>query len=409
VDLFSDHKLFFDPFNKRCRPISEGTVSGLRLHPAKTRGKGNWKLRYISPETGKRRDIGLGAFPKISIIKARQIGAIVRTQIEKGIDPLNAGGIDKLLIKKKTSDLTFENAARATHSELKIKWKNEKYESQWLSILKKHIFPIIGSMPVQELTTKDFINILRPIWVEQPKTAQKIKQVINRVMEWSWNNGFTTANPVVISNRFISLGQKTIDVNHHFSFLPSNFLPGFIAKNLISCDENIQRLILFLILTSARSNEVRKAKWDDINISSKTWIIPTRELFYNTIHLSLSSLNLLLIQRQFSNEGLIFPSPRGKIYQDYTMPKFLRKVLKSRNTNDSTATIHGFRYTFGDWATEKGYDNDVISYCLGIKNKRKTKYDGINKERISNLMEEWAEFCTICSKSQWQTYKTSFE
>ena len=77
------------------KPIPDGTVTGLRLHSTKTKGRGAWKLRFVSPETGERRDMGLGVYPDISINEARRLANKARSQIALGIDPISARTNDK--------------------------------------------------------------------------------------------------------------------------------------------------------------------------------------------------------------------------------------------------------------------------------------------------------------------------
>tara|TARA_B100002003_G_C13655545_1_gene333188 strand:- start:13 stop:402 length:390 start_codon:yes stop_codon:yes gene_type:complete len=106
------------------RPMADGTVSGLRLHPGKKKGHGKWLLRFVSPETNKRRDMGLGGYPEVSIIEARKAASAARGLIRDGIDPIDARKANTQARQRDAQALTFEKAARKVHEDLKPGWQN---------------------------------------------------------------------------------------------------------------------------------------------------------------------------------------------------------------------------------------------------------------------------------------------
>ena len=137
------------------RNIPDGTIIGLRLEAGKAKGQVKWILRYVSPETTKRRDMGLGAYPTVSITEARKTASAARELIRNGIDPIEARRDDKINNKVNTQALTFEQAARMVHEDMKPAWKNPNHATQWITTLEVYVFPKIGSRKVKDLKAKD--------------------------------------------------------------------------------------------------------------------------------------------------------------------------------------------------------------------------------------------------------------
>ena len=178
------------------KPLSDGGVSGLRLHPTKEKGRGLWKLRFISPSTGKRRDMGLGVYPEVAIIEARLQANAARSQVNQGIDPIDARAGAVKESKVENDALTFSEAANKVHADMKVGWQNAKHQAQWINTLKTYAFHIIGDKPVREVEVSDIADVLRPIWLTKAETASRVKQRIHQVMEWSCARGLRVGNPV---------------------------------------------------------------------------------------------------------------------------------------------------------------------------------------------------------------------
>ena len=145
------------------KPIADGTVKGLRLHPGKDKGHGKWLMRFVSPETNKRRDMGFGTYPEVSIIEARKSATAARDLIRDGIDPIDARQANTQARQRDAQALTFEKAARQVHEDLKLGWQNPKHVAQWITTLEIYVFPRIGSCKVESLKAKDFADALRSI------------------------------------------------------------------------------------------------------------------------------------------------------------------------------------------------------------------------------------------------------
>ena len=139
--------------------IPDGTVVGLRLIPGKVKGHGKWSLLFTSPETHKRRDMGLGVYPSLSITEVRKAASAARELIRNGTDPIKARNTAKAARKVDVQDLTFEQAAYNVHESLKPGWTNARHRSEWLNSLKRFVFPKLGRREVKGLKARDFADV----------------------------------------------------------------------------------------------------------------------------------------------------------------------------------------------------------------------------------------------------------
>ncbi len=151
------------------KPRQDGTVKGLQLIPSRTKGKGKWNLRFVSPVTGKRRDMGLGSYPEVSIAAARRAAWEARDVIAAGGDPLEVKRAAEMERRMETSMPSFEQAGRQAFAELRPGFKNAKHTQQWIGTLETYMFPKLGRRPVNELRASDFADALRPIWLSKPE------------------------------------------------------------------------------------------------------------------------------------------------------------------------------------------------------------------------------------------------
>ncbi|WP_258537682.1 tyrosine-type recombinase/integrase [Pandoraea pnomenusa] len=160
--------------------VAHGGVTGLALHASSTKGKGKWVLRYVSPVTGKRRNAGLGGYPDVGIADAAKLALAMREQLAKGVDPLDA----KISEANQPQLPTFKKAAETLHGELLPGWKNVKHGQQWINTLTQYALPTLGSTTLDQIEPRHIADALRPIWLEKPETASRVKQRIHAVMSW---------------------------------------------------------------------------------------------------------------------------------------------------------------------------------------------------------------------------------
>ncbi|OYI53938.1 integrase [Shigella sonnei] len=378
------------------KPISHGGVTGLTLHPSSTKGRGKWVLRYVSPVTQKRRNAGLGSYPEVGIAEAAKLAQTMREQLSAGDDPLE-------LKKAETTKIvipTFEEAARKVHTELLPGWRNKKHARQWISTLEQHVFPAMGTVPLDAITPANVADVLRPSWMTIPETAGRVKQRIHKVMQWAWAHGFCSANPVDVVDHLLPQQVSASIRTEHQPAMPWKVIPLYIASRVYTEDRyNVTRgLLLFVILTACRSGEARAMEWCEIDFKRQIWTIPPGRMKGGVRHrvpLSTQALELLEQMRGL-HETLVFPSPRKQtVLSDMVLTSFLRKTKAISDTQGRFAVAHGFRSSFRDWCSEQHYPHDLAERALAhtIRNKSEAAYhrtDLLNERRP--MMQAWGDY-----------------
>jgi integrase len=381
------------------KPVADGTVRGLRLEPGSAKGRGKWILRFVSPVTGKRRDMGLGAYPDVGIADVRVMAAVARQSIASGKDPINKRAADKAAQAAIAGAMTFEQAARQVYESLKPGWKNAKHADQWINTLRDYAFPKIGKRKVTDLAAADFAEVLRPIWLLKSETASRVKQRCHTVMKWCWARELVKGNPVeVVDHLLPQQPGKRAQVVHQPS-MPWRDIPAFLQGVLRVGPPNATRALLeFVILTAARSGEARAMMWREIDLDAKVWTVPANRMKTKVVHrvpLSERAVEILVAQRTLHRDSdLVFPAPRGAVLSDMVLTKFLRDQKAQSSEQGRVATAHGFRSSFRDWASENGYARDLAERALAhtISNQAEAAYHRTDLlEQRRAMMEAWAQ------------------
>lgn len=378
--------------------IADGKVTGLYLHAGAAKGHGKWILRFKSPSTAKRRDMGLGIYPEVGIADARSAALAARELIRDGQDPIEVRKQDSVTRQRDAQALTFEKAARKVHTDLIPGWKNPKHAAQWLTTLETYVFPRIGTLKVKNLKAGDFADALRPIWLKKPETASRVKQRCHAVMEWCVAQELIGANPVGSVVKLLSKQPGNRERVAHQPAMPWRDIPDFVSNVLHAGESNVTRALLeFLILTVPRSSEARGMTWDEVDLGAKVWTIPASRMkakVAQRIPLADRAIEILKSQRTLNPEAdLVFPSPRGKVLSDMVLTKFLRDQKAHSSDPDRTATAHGFRSSFRDWASENGYARDLAERALAhtVRNQVEAAYHRTDLlEQRLPMMVAWA-------------------
>ena len=211
----------------------------------------SWTCR-VRVSGGHVRDIGLGAYPAVSLKEARQRRDMVALDAANGLDPLSERKAAEAEIARLQS-MTFKKAALASFEMKQAEWKNGKHQDQWINTLTTYAFPIIGSMPVADLEARHVVQCLKLIWLSKKETAKRVRQRIDTVMRWAKAMGYRTGdNPAALEGNleYLLPAQKQ-QVTHHpalqYEALPS-FWNQLEEVQTVSADA-----LRFLILTAARS------------------------------------------------------------------------------------------------------------------------------------------------------------
>ena len=385
-------------------PKSDGMVPGLIVKP--TAKGATWTLRFTSPVTRRPRDMGLGTYPIVNLKAARDKARDARRLIDQGKDPIDERNREREVGAGADAKLTFEKAARKVYEELKPGWKDEQHGKQWLSTMETYVFPKIGSRKLDTITPSVCADVLRPIWLDKAVTAKRVKQRMQIVMDWALAQEMIKGNPVAVVDRL--LAKQNHQVEHHAA-MPWKNVPAFVKKNLVERDSNdmTRTALLFVILTAMRSETVRGMVWSEISPDFRVWCIQGRRMKNGKLHRAplpdqavaiLKSLN----SQRASSDALVFPSVkqrknnRGKtLVKDGTLSEFMLEMEAGSDTQGEFATVHGFRSSFRNWASEHDYSRDMAERALAheVKDETEAAYhrtDLLDKRRP--MMQEWANF-----------------
>lgn len=374
------------------KPISSG-VTGLTLQPSTAPGRGKWNLRYVSPITGKRHDMGMGVYPDVTVAAALANAREARAQIAAGDDPLR-------IRRAKKAIPTFEQATRTRWSEKAPGFRNDKVRTQWLTTIERHIWPHIGGIRVDLLTVDDFADALNPIWTTIPATAKRLKQHCSDVMASCQARRFIVANPLDVVDRLLPSAPQN---ETHHPAMPWRLVPDFARDHLARQPViGARAALLFAILTAARSGEVRGAIWGEIDTDNQLWTVPASRMKGGKEHrVPLSDDALALVRAQWQDDtttppadALVFPALRGGQLSDMALTSLLRRAqAPSGDGAGRTATAHGFRSSFRDWAADHNFDTAMAERALAhaIGSKTQAAYERTDrlKARVA-MMLQWS-------------------
>ncbi len=318
-------------------------------------GSKSWVQRLTID--AKRRDIGLGGFPLVSLAEAREAAFRNRKLARTGGDPLAE--------KRKAKTPTFRQATEKTHETLKPRWRNDHHAISWIQTLQRHAFPVLGDMPVDRIGREDVLRVLTPIWGTRVETARRVRQRIRTVLRWCEAHGYIDRN---VAGDAISGALPAMPaVRDHFQALPYQDVRTALETVEASGASMSAKLCLrFLVMTAARSSKVRSACWDEIHIDQAVWTIPATRMKSQREHrvpLSDAVLGVLEQARELNDgSSFVFPSPlrRGKPLSNMTFTK----VRRDRGFADK-ATVHGFRSSFRDWCAETGKPRGFAAFPTG--------------------------------------------
>jgi integrase len=368
-----------------------GGVAGLALQVT-DRGARSWILR--ATVGGKRRDMGLGGFPDVTLAGAKHKAREKRDQIDKGIDPI----ADKLAKKSALAAavagaMTFSEATAAFIAAKESEWKNAKHGQQWRNTLATYVEPVIGSVYVGSIGLEHILRVLEPIWTTKTETASRIRGRIEIVLDWAKVRGYRKGdNPARWRghlDKILAQPGKVKNVEHHAA-LPWREIGDFMVK-LRDQSGSAARMLELAILTATRSGEVRGATWSEIDLPGAVWTIPAARMKAKKEHrIPLSDAAVKMLKALPRDGEFVFLSPTGKPFTDDVMSK----LLGGMGRGDLTG--HGFRSTFRDWAGETtAYPREVIEHALAhqLKDKAEAAYArGSLFDKRRRLMDEWAKF-----------------
>lgn len=376
--------------SKSGKPIpkmyGDAAITGLylRVVPRKSGGYGKYWIQRVKVGN-RRRDLGLGRYPIISLHEARDKAIDNRRLIYKGEDPRAE--------ERKAEVPTFEEAARETLQVFGAAWKKERQRKQWWRRMEIHVFPRIGSMRLDTIGREDLLRVLTPIWQDKNATAKYVRNAIADTLSWGMSERFIDRNEC--GQELSDMLPKAPKRTKHFAAVP---YPE-VAKKLRQVDEGaagkaVKLAMRFLVYTAVRQAECRGALWSEIDLDSATWTIPaerTKSGREHRVPLNSGALEVLEEARSLSSPtNIVFPAIRNprKILHETTLAKALHTVAEGK-------TLHGFRSSFGNWAAESGVPRDVAEKVLAHAESNSTQaayYRTDLLEQRRPVMEAWADY-----------------
>jgi integrase len=394
----------------RCRTAAAGTYSdggGLLLR-VRTNAAGvtkAWTYRYTVD--GKQTWLGLGGYPDVSLAQAREKAADARKLRADGNDPLVAKRAERASLSQQRAEqlrsLTFDQAAAQYIQSHRAGWRNHRHAQQWQETLRTYCSPVFGSGDVADVDLALVLKALEPMWRTVPETASRVRGRIELILNWAKARGLRSGeNPAAWRGNLQHLlprPSKLKAVRHHSS-LPYADLPAFMAT-LRELDGVAAAAMQFLILTAARSSEVRNAKWSEVNLATGVWAIEGSRMKSGRPHrvaLSEQAMDVLRDMAARAENEFIFPGARRASLSAGALDWLLRYRLKLG------FCAHGMRSSFRVWAAERtAYPREIIEACLAHQTASAVEQAYLRTdhlERRRQLMQAWGRFCDSPASSQ---------
>lgn len=354
-----------------------------------------WVLRFVLHD--KRRRMGLGSYPAVSLAEAREQARLARSQIRAGIDPIEQrSSARETVVAAAAKSLTFAQAAEKFIAAHEDGWSNAKHRLQWVSTLGTYANPVIGQLPVAAIEQRHILQILDPIWRTKTETASRLRGRIEQVLNWAKVQGLREGpNPARWRDHLdllLPAPEKVSPVKHLAA------VPLSEARQVwqsIRDSGGMGALALQLqILTAGRSGEARGARWSELDLVNAVWVIPKERMKAKREHripLPRQAVELLQQQPRIDDSDLVFPSSRNTPLSDMTLTAVMRRLKRSE-------VPHGWRSTFRDWVgdcTEYPSELAEIALAHAVGSKVEQAYRrGDMLEKRRSMMQEWADFLT---------------
>lgn len=371
------------------KPGTYADGGGLSL-VVKPSGAKSWVLRVNV--NGKAIMRGLGVYPEVTLADARGNAASYKEALLNGNDPM----IEK---KSKAATIpTFDVLAAQVIDLRRPTWSSDRHATQWVESLRLHASPTIGHKRVDTISTADVLACLMPIWNTKAETASRVQQRVKTVMDFAVAQGWIASNPA--NGALNAALPKRPRLKAHHPALPYAGVPAAItAVRESTADATTKLAFEFLVLTGARSSEVRGLTWAEIDLDALTWVVPAARMKARREHrvpLSDRAVAVLLEARELNDgNGLVFPGKRSKdgMLSDMAFTMLLRRC-------EVDAVPHGFRSSFRDWMGERtsaswAIAEAALAHATGERASLGYFRSDLLEERRP-VMQQWADFLEGC-------------
>jgi integrase len=346
-----------------------------------------WVFRFTY--AGKRHDISLGGFPELTLSEAKSKATVLNGTLARGESPLQKKKNESETTTKQS--INFSKFASDYIQTMSPGWKNLKHWETWISTINNYANPVIGVLPINEVTTDHIVTILTPIWTTKPETASRLRSRLEKILSAAITSGQrNNPNPALWKSHLENLLPIVRRVKNHHNAMPYADVPNFMY--LLSHNTSMSSLALqFTILTASRTSEVLKAKRSEV--IGAVWIIPAERMKMGREHqvpLCIRALKIIEMAKSLYPDSEYIFSNKHRHLSTMSMLMLLRGIR-------GELTVHGFRSSFRDWVSEETeHSGEVAEMALShaVHNKIEAAYRRgklLEKRRI--LMQDWENFC----------------
>lgn len=362
-------------------------------------GSKSWLFMWVV--AGKRREMGLGAYPAIGLAKARKLAADCRDAVAAGRDPIAEKKIEE------QTEPTFGECADDLIKSMAGSWRNAKHREQWMmtlsrkrddegALLRDGYCLTLIDRKASEIGTHDVLAVLKPIWSAKAETASRLRGRIERVLDYAKAKDWRTGeNPALWRGHLANIlpARQKLQRGHHAA-MPYDQVPAFLV-GVRGAEALAARCLEFTILTAARSGETLGARWNEVDLDRALWTIPSARMKAGREHRVPLPARAVEILRDLSDARLnefVFPG------QKKDSPLSSHAVIMLMRRLKADVTVHGFRSAFRDWAGEEtSFPREVaeqaLAHTVGDATERAYRRgDALEKRR--KLMEAWAAYLT---------------
>ncbi|NEV01001.1 tyrosine-type recombinase/integrase [Bradyrhizobium uaiense] len=382
-----------------------GGVAGLMLQITPKGGR-SWVLR--TTVATKRRNMGLGSYPEITLEAARNAARNAKASVRDGRDPIIERKAARAALEaEQKRGLTFTDALKVYLPTKLAALGSEKNRKALEATLNTYAKPELGRMLVNDISVQDVLRVVSPIWNDRTQTAMRLRAEIENVLAWATVHGHRSGdNPARWDgNLALTLPRpsKVAGTENHPAIALTDATSWFAAVR--KRDGTAAKALEFIALNASRSGEVRGMQWSEYDAKAKIWTVPAARMKARKEHrIPLSDEAIAIIEKQphLDESDYVFASPSGGMLTDAAISAAMKRMTKDDGKqwidpkNGRPAVPHGLRSTFRDWAGEKTtYPNEMAELALAhtVGDKVEAAYrrgDMIEKRR--HMMQDWANF-----------------
>lgn len=366
---------------------------GLYLQVSRS-GTASWVFRYRF--ASRVREYGLGSTKHIGLADARGLAGELRKRVILGNDPVATRQATRSSARVATAKaMTFQACAELYIAAHRASWSNAKHAAQWGSTLATYAYPVMGGLPVAAIDTVEVMRAIETLWSSRMETASRVRGRIESVLDWAAVRGHRQGeNPARWKGHLEHLlARKTSSVAHHAA-LPYAEIAGFMAE-LRTKTGVPARALEFAILTAARTGEAIGAKWDEINIAERLWVVPATRMKAGREHrvpLSDAAMAIVNAMIPLRQGAYVFSGARpGRPLSNMAMLAVLRRLGRT------DLTAHGFRSSFSDWCAEQtSFPAEAremaLAHAIGSRVEASYRRGDMFQVR-RRLADAWARWC----------------